>query len=63
MQNAVDALSTKFCLFWNEDDDTGEEYLLVANNGNMFDADSIQSILNIGVSTKASDSYTIGKLE
>lgn len=61
MQNAVDARSSKFCLFWDKDEDDGEEYLLVVNNGTMFDADGIQSILNIGISTKASDSYSIGK--
>jgi len=61
MQNAVDARSSKFCLFWDEDEIDGGEYLLVVNNGDMFDADGIQSILNIGISTKASDSYSIGK--
>ncbi|MGY3214481.1 AAA domain-containing protein [Mucilaginibacter sp. HD30] len=61
MQNAVDALSTRFGLFWGKDELDGNSYLLVANNGNMFDADAVQSILNIGVSTKAADNYTIGK--
>ena len=27
MQNAVDARSSKFCLFWDKDEDDGEEYL------------------------------------
>jgi hypothetical protein len=61
MQNAVDARSTKFCLFWGTDEVDGHDYLLVANNGSMFDMDSIQSILNVGVSTKSSNSQTIGK--
>lgn len=61
MQNAVDARSTKFCLFWGTDEVDGHDYLLVVNNGSMFDMDSIQSILNVGVSTKSSNSHTIGK--
>lgn len=61
MQNAVDARSTKFCLFWGTDEVDSHDYLLVANNGSMFDMDSIQSILNVGVSTKSSNSHTIGK--
>ncbi len=61
MQNAVDAGSTKFCLFWGKDEIDGHDYLLVVNNGVMFNMDSIRSILNVGVSTKSSDNYTIGK--
>lgn len=61
MQNAVDAGSSKFCLFWGKDEVDGHDYLLVANNGAMFNMDSIRSILNVGVSTKSSDNYTIGK--
>lgn len=61
LQNAVDAQSSKFGLFWGEDETDGNDYLLVVNNGIPFDVDSIRSILNVGVSTKSSDRYTIGK--
>jgi hypothetical protein len=61
MQNAVDACSTKFCLFWGKDEVDDNTYLLVVNNGSMFNMDSIRSILNVGVSTKSSNNFTIGK--
>lgn len=61
MQNAVDAGSTKFCLFWGKDEVDGNTYLMVANNGAMFNMDSIRSILNVGVSTKSTNNFTIGK--
>src|SRR5690606_14709466 len=35
--------------------------VLIANNGKMFDFDSIRSILNVGSSTKTVDSQSIGK--
>jgi hypothetical protein len=61
MQNAVDAKSSKFCLFWGKDEVDGNTYLLVVNNGKMFNMDSVRSILNVGVSTKSSNNFTIGK--
>jgi hypothetical protein len=61
MQNAVDAKSTNFCLFWGKDEVDGNTYLLVVNNGDMFNMDSIRSILNVGISTKTAGSYQIGK--
>jgi hypothetical protein len=61
MQNAVDAKSTNFFLFWGKDEIDGNTYLLVVNNGSMFNMDSIRSILNVGVSTKSSNNFTIGK--
>ena len=61
MQNAVDAKSSKFCLFWGKDEVDGNTYLLVINNGEMFNMDSIRSILNVGVSTKSTNNFTIGK--
>ncbi|RYG44048.1 MAG: hypothetical protein EOO01_20215, partial [Chitinophagaceae bacterium] len=61
MQNAVDARSTNFCLFWGKDEEDGNTYLLVLNNGDMFTMDSVRSILNVGVSTKSSNNFTIGK--
>lgn len=61
MQNAVDAKSSKFCLFWGKDEVDGNTYLLIINNGEMFNMDSIRSILNVGVSTKSTNNFTIGK--
>ncbi|MBC3759705.1 AAA family ATPase [Hyunsoonleella sp. SJ7] len=61
LQNAVDAESTHFTMIWDKDPIDGNYYLLVANNGNMFNGDSIRSILNVGSSTKTADSETIGK--
>lgn len=61
MQNAVDAGSSKFSLFWGKDEVDGNTYLLVVNNGRMFNMDSVRSILNVGVSTKSSNKFTIGK--
>lgn len=61
LQNAVDAGSSEFGLFWGRDEADGNDYLMVVNNGMPFDVDSIRSILNVGVSTKSSDNYTIGK--
>ncbi|MCK7556372.1 ATP-binding protein [Chitinophaga sedimenti] len=61
MQNAVDAKSTRFCLFWGKDEEDGNNYLMVLNNGDMFSMDAVRSILNVGVSTKSSNNFTIGK--
>ena len=61
LQNAVDAGSTHYAMVWGKDEIDGNHYLLVANNGKMFNLDSIRSILNVGSSTKTSNSQTIGK--
>lgn len=61
LQNAVDAGSTHYSMVWGKDEIDGNHYLLVANNGSMFDLNSIRSILNVGSSTKTADSQTIGK--
>ena len=55
LQNAVDANSTKFLMFYDE------EYLMVINNGEPFSYEGVRSILNVGQSTKANDEHTIGK--
>lgn len=60
LQNAVDAGANHFTMAWGKDED-GHNYVLVANNGAMFDSDSIRSILNVGSSTKTSDTRNIGK--
>lgn len=61
LQNAVDAGSTHYTMIWGQDEIDKNYYLLVANNGKMFNLDSIRSILNVGSSTKTADSQTIGK--
>lgn len=61
LQNAVDAGSTHYAMVWGQDEFDGNHYLLVANNGKMFNLDSVRSILNVGSSTKSNDSQTIGK--
>lgn len=61
LQNAVDAGSTHYTMIWDKDPLDNNYYLLVANNGKMFDLNSIRSILNVGSSTKTADSKTIGK--
>ena len=61
LQNAVDAHSTHFTMAWGTDETDGNNYLLVANNGEMFSFNSVRSILNVGSSTKSADSQTIGK--
>jgi hypothetical protein len=61
LQNAVDAGSSHFTMAWGQDDIDGHHYLLVANNGKMFDFNSVRSILNVGSSTKTADSKSIGK--
>lgn len=61
LQNAVDARSTHYSMVWGKDEMDGNHYLLVANNGTMFNLDSVRSILNVGSSTKSNDSHTIGK--
>lgn len=61
LQNAVDAASSHFTMIWGKDEIDGNHYLLVANNGQMFNEQNIESILNVGSSTKTSDSRTIGK--
>src|SRR4051812_44764578 len=35
LQNAVDAKSTHFTMVWGEEESDGNQYLLVANNGEM----------------------------
>ncbi len=54
LQNAVDADSTHFCMYYDDD------YLLVMNNGKQFDFEGVRSLLNVGSSTKDSRS-DIGK--
>ncbi len=67
LQNAVDANSSHFVMIWGEDEtevnEEGKpsEYLMVINNGWQFDFAAIQSILNVGVSTKTEEEHTIGK--
>lgn len=61
LQNAVDAGASHFTMAWGKDEVDGNNYLLVANNGDMFNFDSIRSILNVGSSTKTADSQNIGK--
>ncbi len=61
LQNAVDAGASHFAMAWGKDQVDGQNYVLIANNGRMFDFDSIRSILNVGSSTKTADSQSIGK--
>lgn len=61
LQNAVDAGGTKFLMFYKRNEESGSDYLLVMNNGEMFSPASIRSILNIGSSTKANSSDKIGQ--
>ncbi len=61
LQNAVDAGASHFTMAWGKDEVDGNNYLLIANNGDMFNFDSIRSILNVGSSTKTADSQNIGK--
>ncbi|MFO7791175.1 MAG: ATP-binding protein, partial [Bacteroidales bacterium] len=61
LQNAVDAGASHFTMAWGKDEVDGNNYLLVANNGDMFNFDSVRSILNVGSSTKTADSQNIGK--
>ena len=61
LQNAVDAGASHFTMAWGEDPIDGNNYLLIANNGEMFNFDSVRSILNVGSSTKTLDSQNIGK--
>ena len=60
MQNAVDAKSSDFIMFHHCDDKLGD-YLVVLNNGDVFDLDGICSILDIGASTKFGNADTIGQ--
>ncbi|MBT7618896.1 MAG: sensor histidine kinase, partial [Calditrichaeota bacterium] len=53
LQNAVDAGSTHLTIGWGSDSESGDDYLLVANNGEMFSPEQIRSILNAGSSTKS----------
>ncbi len=55
LQNAVDANSTTFEMYYDD------EYFLAFNNGLQFNFEGIRSILNVGVSTKSQDSSNIGK--
>ena len=61
LQNSVDAGASKFLMFYKTDPVTKEDYLMVINNGEMFTTESIISILNIGSSTKTSNSEKIGQ--
>ncbi|PWD98788.1 AAA domain-containing protein [Marinilabilia rubra] len=61
LQNAVDAGASHFTMAWGKDEIDGNNYLLIANNGDMFNFDSVRSILNVGSSTKTADSQNIGK--
>ncbi len=61
LQNAVDAGSSHFTMVWGQDPVDGNHYVMVANNGEMFNQKSIRSILNVGSSTKTADSQNIGK--
>ena len=61
LQNAVDAQSSHFTMVWGTDEVDGNKYVMVANNGEMFNFNSIRSILNVGSSTKTADSQNIGK--
>ncbi|GGF48108.1 AAA domain-containing protein [Echinicola rosea] len=61
LQNAVDAGASHFTMAWGRDEIDGNHYVLIANNGKMFNFDSIRSILNVGSSTKTADSQSIGK--
>jgi hypothetical protein len=61
LQNAVDAGASHFTMAWGKDEIDGHNYVLIANNGKMFNFDSIRSILNVGSSTKTADSQSIGK--
>lgn len=61
LQNAVDAKASRFAMFWGKDEVDQQYYLLVVNNGIMFDTKSIRSILNVGASTKEESSSAIGK--
>lgn len=55
LQNAVDANSTSFAVFYNEDS------FLVLNNGKKFDFANVKSILNFSQSTKTNEEQQIGK--
>lgn len=55
LQNAVDANSTTFEMYYDD------EYFLAFNNGKQFNFEGIRSILNVGVSTKSQDSSNIGR--
>ena len=48
LQNAVDCNSTHFYIFYNE------KYFLAINNGEPFDTEGLQSVLNIAQTTKKS---------
>ncbi|WP_320112294.1 AAA domain-containing protein [Draconibacterium orientale] len=61
LQNAVDAGASHFTMAWGKDEVDGNNYVLIANNGEMFNFNSIRSILNVGSSTKTADSQNIGK--
>jgi hypothetical protein len=61
LQNAVDAGSSHFTMVWGKDEVDGHNYVLIANNGEMFDFNNVRSILNVGSSTKLADSQNIGK--
>lgn len=61
LQNAVDAGSSHFTMIWGKDEINNQNYVLIANNGKMFDFNNVRSILNVGSSTKTNNSEHIGK--
>ncbi|MDG4945707.1 AAA domain-containing protein [Weeksellaceae bacterium KMM 9713] len=61
LQNAVDAGSTRFLMFYETDKVTNNDYLMIINNGEMFSPAHIRSILNIGSSTKSNETEKIGQ--
>ena len=61
LQNAVDAGSSHFYMKWAKDLQSEDDYLMICNNGSVFDVQSIISILNVGESTKHENANAIGQ--
>lgn len=61
LQNAVDAGSSHFYMKWEKDIQSKDDYLMICNNGSVFDVQSIISILNVGESTKHKNVNAIGQ--
>ena len=61
LQNAVDAKSSHFYMKWDKDPSSDDDYLLICNNGQAFDLNSVISILNVGESTKYENENSIGE--
>jgi hypothetical protein len=61
MQNAVDAESTDFMLFHYKHENSQQDYIVVANNGEAFNLRGVLAILNIAASNKYRDSNSIGQ--